>query len=176
MKINSLGVLLILLTSIFTACAAEPVQRPEDFSLTFGWNTGALPPQYFYSYTISVEPDGTGKLTYQPGYQLDNTENFWQTEFNLTNKQMDDLYQYLLDNDLLRSSWKEGEILLGSSGTSISITANGKEFLVPSISKLQQADRLLVNAAMDYIHSLVPQDIWDEMDARQQKYEAEFQE
>lgn len=158
-----------------TACSASSNRHPSDMNLTFNWNTGSLPPQYHYSYTITIQPDGNGSLDYQPGYEPDEATR-WQTEFSLTGKQMDALYGYLIENDLLRTTWNLGEPLLGGSGTSLVVTADGKEYTVPSISELQPDDRKLMEAAIDTIKNLLPQSIWDELDARQEAYEAGFEE
>ena len=158
-----------------TACTFTPAQRPDDFSLSFSWNTGSLPPQYHYTYTITIDSGGKGEFTYQPGYEQDEVD-LWQITFTLTAQEMDNLYQYIAENELMRSSWKEGKKLLGGSGTSMRITADGKEYHVPSISEVTDDDRTTINAAMDYINNLVPKNIWDEMNARQQEYSESFDE
>jgi len=158
-----------------TACSASSNRHPADFSLTFDWNTGSLPPQYHYSYTITIQSDGKGSLDYQPGYEP-NEATRWQTEFSLTVKQMDALYGYLIENDLLRATWNLGEPSLGGSGSSLVVTAGGKEYAVPSISELQPEDRKRLEVTIDAIKNLLPQNIWDELDARQEVYESGFEE
>lgn len=174
---NRLFLYMFLVMFLFfcSGCSNTSPERPSDFCISLDWNTGALPPQYYYSYTIEIQPSGEGVFVYQAGYEGDESLR-WQTGFMLDGKQMDDLYTFLRENDLLRSKWAEGQPLLGGSGTSIRITADGKEFLIPSISELEQDDRKTVQKAIDTINQLVPQEIWDEMNARQDAYENSYKE
>ncbi|MDP2964490.1 MAG: hypothetical protein Q8N39_00470 [Pelolinea sp.] len=151
-----------------------PAETANDFSLRFKWNTGTLPPQYTYTYTILLEP-GKGSLEYQPGYGDDNSLQ-WSVDFALSEKQMHDLFDYLNSQDMFRSSWKKGEPMLGGSGTSLILNANGKQYTIPSISILASSEYARVDAAMEAIRALVPQTIWDEMDVRQKEYEANYKE
>lgn len=170
-----ISMLLVMVLFSISGCSVSPHEYPSDFHISLGWNTGALPPQYYYSYTIDIQSSGESILVYQAGYEVDESL-CWQTDFKLSEKQVDDLYTFLQKNDLLRSDWTEGQPLLGGSGTSIRITADGKEFLIPSISELEQADRRIVQKAIDTINQLVPQKIWDEMKNRQDAYEQSYEE
>ena len=76
---------------------------------------------------------------------------------------------------MLRSQWSTGQPLLGGQGTSLVITASGKEYRVPSISVLTRSEREKVDEIIEIIRGYVPQAIWDEMDARQAAFEAEFE-
>lgn len=174
MKTISAFVIFLISIFSFTACTSQPSERPGDFNLSLAWNTGSLPPQYHYSYSINIQSSGASVFIYQAGYEEDEALR-WQTDFTLDKNQMDDLYKYLVEKDLLRSNWREGQPSMGSSGTSIQITANGEEFQVPSISVLEQADRKIIQPAIDTINQLVPQNIWDEMNTRQDTYEKEFE-
>src|SRR4051812_20811553 len=51
-------------TAIPTAVSVEtpPAQRPADFSLTYDWRAGSMPPPFHYEYTVSISPDGEGKV------------------------------------------------------------------------------------------------------------------
>ncbi len=158
-----------------TACLSLPLERPQDLSLQLDWNTGALPPRYHYSYSIRIDSQGNGEFDYHPGYK-DDTKNDLHEEFSLSAAQMDALYQYLLDNKLIRSSWETDRQLIGGKGTSINIVADGKEYTVPSVSELRDDDRDLVYKAIDYINSLVPDDIWEEKEARQKAFEDSYSE
>jgi hypothetical protein len=171
---KKIGLILIAMgIFLITSCNSNPSLCPDDFSLTLNWNTGALPPQYYYTYTIKMNPQGKTEFSYQPGYESNNADN-WQTDFTLTPQQMDELYQFLEENNVLRSNWKKGQPMLGGSGTSIQINAGGKEYLIPSVSSMEQTDREIVYAVMDRINELVPREIWDEMNARQLQVEESY--
>lgn len=158
-----------------SACARTPAARPDDFSLRLEWDIGALPPQYHYSYTITISPDLIGEFTYQPGYGPEDSGEFWRTEFNLESKDLDALYSMLDEKGMLRSRWATGQPLMGAQGTSLVITASGNEYPVPSVSVLTRSEREKVETVIETIRGLVPKAIWDEMEARQADFEAGFE-
>lgn len=151
-----------------------PTKTVPDFSLLFKWNTGTLPPQYTYTYTIILGP-GKGRLEYQPGYADDSSQQ-WMVDFTVSEKQMHDLYEYLNSQDMFRSSWKKGEPMMGAPGTRLILEAYGRQYNIPSISILASSEYARVDAAMEAIRALVPQTIWDEMETRQEEYEANYEE
>ena len=166
---------LFLAVIALSACAKPSAERPSDFSLAFEWDTGALPPQYHYAYVIRFEPDGRGELVYSPGYEPLTQPDAWRAAFTLPPAQMDDLYTLLREGNMLRSDWQTGQPLVGGQGTRISITAEGKTFVVPSVSVLTQSERETVENVMEGIRSFVPAGIWEEMEARQARFEADFE-
>lgn len=160
---------------VFSSCSGLPAETPEDFSVVFSWDTGALPPRYHYSYTITIGPGLQGQFVYQPGYDAQDRTNMWVADFALTQGHLDSLYASLKDLGMMQSRWNTGAGLVGGSNTDIIITAYAKEYRVPSIAELEEGDRGSVEDAMGDIRGAVPQDIWDEMEARQQAYEENFE-
>ena len=157
------------------ACARMQAARPEDFSLTLEWDTGALPPPYHYSYTITIGPDLTGHFSFQPGYAPENSDVLWETEFDIQNAELDALYQTLAEKGVLRSKWSTGQSLLGGKGTSLVITAGSEKYEIPSVSVLDPQEREKVEEVIEIIRGFVPKSIWDEMSARQAEFEAGFE-
>ena len=167
--------LLLFLVFFFIGCQRSEHEVPHDFYIQLDWNTGALPPQYYYTYSVSIDSLGNGTFSYHPGYE-DDISNDWKTGFSLAEEQVDDLYKYLDENDLLRNDWQSGQPLLGGKGTGITITTDGRQYAIPSVSELAEKDRRVVNNAIDFVNSLVEQDIWDEMETRQEAYEQAYSE
>ena len=148
---------------------------PDDFSLSFNWNTGALPPKYYYAYVITIGPGPQGEFEYISGYDSSIESNRWITSFSVSKDEIEELYTYLKNPNIFRTRWKTGRGLTGGSTTSLIITAYGKEYQIPSISELEDADRILVEEAMDLIRGYVPESIWEEMNDRQTQYEESYQ-
>ena len=168
--------LLIIGTEIITmGCGAKDPQMPDDFSLSFDWNTGALPPKYHYGYLITIGPGPQGEFEYSSGYDSSGKSIRWISPFTLSKDTLEELYGYLINQDILRTSWKTGRGLISGSTTSLIITAYGKEYQIPSISELKDADKMLVEAAMDVIRGYVPELIWEEMSDCQTRYEESYQ-
>ena len=167
-------VVVIISVLMVIACSQLPAEMPQDISLTLEWNTGSLPPQYTYRYVISLGPGLQDKFEYRPGYDPNDTSRQWVTTFSISEKQKEELFAYLQTQDIFRSKWKNGDLRYGSSGTSLILNAYGKEFHVPSISKVDRTEYAQVDAAIEAIRALVPQTIWEEMKVRQADYEAGF--
>ncbi len=168
-------IFLIFIITVLASCTPKQDTTPSDFSLTLAWNTGSLPPEYTYSYEIVIGPGLEGTLAYQFGYDSEDEVNAYSSSFPLAQEQLDELYTYFLDQDILRSDWEEGEGMLGSPGSSLTIIADGIEYAVPSLSDLTSADYALVEEAIDKIKAIVPADLWEEMEARRQIYEDEYE-
>ncbi|HUV15202.1 MAG TPA: hypothetical protein VMW28_01395 [Pelolinea sp.] len=164
----------ILLLIFSSACGKLPAEYPADFSLTLDWNTGALPPKYHYRTTVTIGPGSQGEFSYHPGYE-EESEYIWASSFDLTETQLQALYRYLKENNVMRERWKTGQPLIGGQGTSIIINAYGKEYHVPSVSEINQSDRQLIDTTIEVIRSYVPQEIWNEMDARQAEYDKNYE-
>jgi hypothetical protein len=150
-----------------------PEKYPEDFSLVLEWDTGALPPEYHYQYTIAIGPGTQGEFVYHPGYEA-SPENTWITALMISGDDLQSLFEYLSENNMLRKNWQTGMPLLGGQGTSIMITAFDQQYLVPSVSEVSQNERGLVEQAIEEIKSYVPADVWAEMGSRQSDYEQNF--
>lgn len=161
---------------IMMGCGTIEPQIPDDFSLSFDWNTGALPPKYHYAYLITIGPGPQGEFEYESGYDSSGESRIWITQFALSEDALEELYEYLDNHDIFRTRWKTGRGLIGGSTTSLIITAFGKEYHVPSISELEDADKMLVEEVLEKIREYVPDSIWDEMNDRQTRYEESFEE
>jgi len=170
------SILLIIGTGIVAmSCGAKELQMPDDFSLSFDWSTGALPPKYHYAYVITIGPGPQGEFEYISGYDSSSASNRWITSFSVSKDEIEELYSYLKNPDIFRTRWKTGSGLIGGSTTSLIITAYGKEYQIPSISELEGTDGILVEASMDEIRRIVPDSIWEEMNDRQTRYEESYQ-
>jgi len=157
---------ILILVGIFMLAACSPIEetRPDDFTLYYYWNTGALPPEYYYQYEIEIDPNGKGVLTYQKGYEEDEGQNEVFT-FQVEKEQWDDFYSWLRMNKILRSNWKESEdVLVGSSATSVKIQAGGEKFVIPSVSVLSSNDRADYYELEEQIKQLIPAEIWEQIE------------
>lgn len=160
---------LILTMALFGigGCAQEPVSRPSDFKVVLSWHTGALPENYWYSYRLIIGPSTTGKLRYQSG----NGQVEWSAEFTVSDEDLDRLYKQILEQGMLRSNWEQGDQIDGGPATSIQITSNGKFHSIGERSELIEAERELVDALVDRLESLVPDDLWETMNQLQAEQE-----
>ena len=163
---------LLLLIASVSGCTFTDAEMPDDFALVFSWNTGALPPKYRYDYIITIGPGEQGEFDFIPGYGDDKDPNRWTTSFDLTQAELKALFTYFQDNGFLNKKWEGGVERVGGSGSAIILTAFGTDHLIPSISTLEGAELKKVEDAQSFIRTFVPDAIWEEMEARQQAFEA----
>ncbi|HEY59577.1 MAG TPA: hypothetical protein G4N92_02655 [Anaerolineae bacterium] len=159
---------------LLSGCGSVPEEYPDDFGVTYSWSTGALPPKYTYQYAISIGPGMQGGFEYQPGYGEQGTEFAWRTNFALEEADLTELYQMMLEKDFFRSKWAQGMPLVGASNSSAVVQAIGKQYQIPNEAEMEQKDSEEVEEVYEFLRSLVPQEIWQEMESRQVQYESQF--
>jgi len=167
--------ILRMLFVILSACSpAIDTTRPDDFSLTYHWQEGSLPPPYHYEYTIAIQPDGQGQIEMLPDYPSDQTP-VWKEVFTITEDDLDQLYALLLENDFFQTNWAaQSDPPIGGSSEQLTVTAQGAEYTIPSFVVANQQNA--ASEVMAAINALVPQDIWDRLDLQREQYMEEHQE
>ena len=168
--------LLPLLPVFMASCSPNvevPATMPEDFSLTYHWQEGSLPPPYHYEYTITIQPDGQGQIEMIPDYVSDQIP-VWTEEFILSSAELDQLYETLLENNFFQTNWKaQSDPPIGGSSDSLVVTSRGREIEIPSfvLPAQQEAQSQIVAA----INSFVPATIWEELDLQREQYMEDHQ-
>jgi hypothetical protein len=168
-----------VLLSLSSGCTAlnptpNPLDtRPPDFNLVYEWQEGSLPPPYHYEYTITIEPDGQGQIVMIPDYASDTTPE-WSETFTVAPAVLDPFYRLLIDKGLFTQRWQaQSDPPVGGSSDSLQVTAHGRQFSIPSFVSAAQAA-----AAEDIataVRTLVPQDLWDKLNAQREQYVREYE-
>jgi len=172
------GLFCVLITLALAACAPNWENMPSDFSLELAWDTGSLPPEHTYSYVLIINPDLQGTFQYRFGYDKEE-EYKYSEEFHIIQEQLESLYNYFRDQNLFRNDWKESdlsEMMEGSPGSGLTLTAFGKKYNLPSLSELSSEDYTQMEAAIQTIGRVVPEELWEELRTRQLNYEIEYEE
>jgi hypothetical protein len=168
--------LLFIFFLLTSACAQQDpglATRPDDFSLTYKWQEGSLPPPYHYEYTITVSSAGQGTIVMVPDYPADGVP-VWSETFTVEATQMDAFYQLVLTNELFENSWQQKtDPPVGGSSQSVVITAHSQEITIPTyvIESQQEAANRIHSA----IEALVPESIWAQLNAQREQYIQENQ-
>lgn len=162
--INKILLLPLLAFLFITAgsCSSQDWHR-----LNYYYNSGALPPPYHYSYTITITADGTGELSYVNGYD-ENGKNKSQLNFTLGKKQMAELKSRLKKSGVLTDKIKERpneEIPDGGHSENLTLYSDAEppEIIasVPSYPDVKYEAAL--NKLYKYIVSCVPEEYWNEV-------------
>lgn len=149
-----------------------PSSRPNDFSVTYNWYEGSLPPPYHYEYMVTIEPDGSGLVAYTPDYPGADVPT-WTEPFTLDSSQLDALYTQLRDLDVFATAWTEtDDVPVGGSHSTLTILADGRTIHIPAFpaSAVDQAD-----GAKSAVIAFIPSDIWDRLNAQRDQYVQEHQ-
>ncbi len=147
--------------------------QPADFSVDYEWRAGTMPPPYHYEYSILIGPGEQGQIVYQPDYDSENVPT-WSEEFTVTRQQLSDLYNLVVDRKLLREKWgKVTDPPVGGSLQWAEITAHGKTYKIPS--HLQGFQEEAAGTLYEAVRGMVPQETWDKLEARRQRYMEDYQ-
>ena len=125
---------LIFFTLLLVGCASTNFssERPNDFQLKYYWETGSLPPPYFYSYRILIGPGTQGKIKFQADYS-DEDPPIWIEAIKISENDLDQLYQMLYGMGMFEKEWQqEMDIPDGSIARKLSGLAYGEAFSIPS--------------------------------------------
>lgn len=166
--------LLIAITLINITGCTRSKEYTEDLTVKLYWDTGTLPPEYYYYYRITIGPDYTGIFEYQPGYGEPPAPDVWKVNFKVSQDQLDYLYLLLIENNLFKDEWETTESAGGGSFSSIIIISGGREYKIPSNTELKKEDIAKIDVVSDYLKEIVPADTWKEMNKRQLQFEESF--
>lgn len=152
-----------------------PQVRPDDFQVEYYWETGSLPPPYFYLYRIRIGPEAIGEIEFQADYS-DEDPPIWIEPLNISEADLDLLYEMLNDMGMFVQEWIQAtDTPDGGSASKLSSFAHGQEFSIPSFvaGEQQSSD---ARELYEYIESLVPQETWDKLLVLHDEYVAENEE
>jgi hypothetical protein len=146
--------------------------QPPDFSVSYEWRAGSMPPPYHYEYSIRIGPGAQGQVVYRPDYPSDEVPT-WTEPITVTGQQLADLYALVMDRKLLRENWGKVENPpVGGSVHWAEITASGKTYEVPG--QLQGFQQNAADTLYEAVKGLVPQETWDALEAKREQYVEDY--
>lgn len=158
--------------TLLMGCAAQGgATAPDDLLITYEWREGSLPPPYHYEYSIVLRADGNGEVTMVPDYPGEGVP-VWSEPFSVERASLDQMYATMVEQGLLSQRWSaEDSPPVGGSSEDMSVVAGGRTITIPSfLPSAQQARAEAIYAAL---RAVVPQAIFDDLEARRAAYEAE---
>jgi hypothetical protein len=144
---------------------------PPDFSLQYFWSGPTVRPPYHYEYTITIGPGLRGNVSYSPDYPNHNPPH-WQAPFEIPQEAMESLYELAVKINLFRPSWKQ-RASLAVGGEQAWLNAFEGELHASIPTGLIGKDLAQAQPFYEAIRVLVPQTVWDQLEALRQKYIAE---
>jgi hypothetical protein len=144
--------------------------------ITYSYQTGTVPPPYFYHYNFTVNSGGFGTLVYQPDYP--DTET-WVYTIKLTHeeiKQVDEaiIKSKILDEtipalaDTLRPIGGSLENVIVMLVQSPDLDQMPQKIVTPEFPQTKYKEQL--DELYTIIKNLIPQSTWDEINARKDEF------
>jgi hypothetical protein len=156
------------------ACAAfgrstAPETRPNDFSVSYSYSIGPLPPEYYYAYALEIASDGQAQIAYSPTYPGDDVPTF-DAEFALDEAALDDLYADLRAGGAFDGRWSavsEGAAPVGGSVERLSITASGQRYDLPEYDPNDDAG---LSGLKSRVAAIIPAEVLADLEAQREQY------
>jgi hypothetical protein len=168
----SLASLLLLFTLSACTPATPAAGPPADLHVRYDWRAGTMPPPYHYSYSISLQADGSGEVTMTPDYDGPAVP-IWREPFSVTTAEVAQLYALMLEQGLLSQSWRaDADPPVGGSSGNLTVQAAGRTVAIPPFLATDQQARAETMA--DALRALVPEPIFTDLEARRAEYVAEY--
>jgi hypothetical protein len=148
----------------FPTATPFPEEKPDDFQVIYEWETGSLPPPYYYKYTIQLGPAPEGKITFVADYpSREDPPPTWIETFEISEADLILLYILLYQADAFSEAWIQMEdIPVGGSADDLSVTAYGIQIQIPAyLDGEQKADSM--RFIYKQIEARVPQETWDQL-------------
>ena len=165
--------MVLFLIVLLAACGddgPDPAVLPEDFSVEYSWFEGSVAPPFHYEYDIEVRRDGSGTIRYRPDY---GSTPEWVEAFSVSEGELEALYTLMIDQEIFDRTWREDpEPPVGGPVARMDVTAAGEVTEVPTDPA---SGGSLLEPVYAAIEDLVPQAIWDDLEARRSRFMEEYE-
>ncbi|HHX64613.1 MAG TPA: hypothetical protein GX702_06965 [Chloroflexi bacterium] len=166
------GVLMLAVVAISVVKRErEMVARPDDLAIVYHWSAGALPPPYHFKYEVLVGPHLRGEIVLSPeggGYQPPT----WRQSFAVDEDDLAALYTLMRRVGVFSKQWFENfPMAVGGQAEWLEVTAYGRHYVVPPSIR----DSGAMTDVYDAVRALVPADLWDELAARREQFERDYE-
>lgn len=146
---------------------------PDDLLITYEWREGALPPPYHYEYAIRLQADGKGEVTMIPDYPGEGVP-VWTEPFTVAPAELDQMYATMVAEGLLDERWSALDSPpIGGGSATMTAVAQGRTVAIPAF--LPPAQQSRADAIYAALRGVVPQAIFDDLEAQRAAYEREHE-
>ena len=144
-----------------------PATMPDDFRISYLWTSGAI--EYHYRYTISLEADAGGEISFMPHYPSEDPP-VWVEQFPVGENLLPDFFEKLYNAGVFAQSLIQAEeIPAGGHTSQMSIVAYGNKYEIPYQFDDPENEKAIY-ALYDEIESLIPQEVMDSFMAQRETY------
>jgi hypothetical protein len=169
--------LIILISTLLFQCSGSKSSDKSWDEINYNYNSGTVPPPYYYSFSIKIKSNREGRITYAPDYDDKNT---WGYDFKITKKDLKDLTSKIESSKIMEKEIESmpdnmrpigGSIHYGS----ILFEKEGviKKHDLPGFPVSESMKNELENI-FNRIRAFVPKEIWDDIEIRKNNYIEQF--
>jgi hypothetical protein len=169
----------ILAAIIFFLSGSGIFAQFDWTDIQYHYQTGSIPPPYYYSYDVFISASGSGNLYYHGGYSSDSTRTDSAFSFNVNSKDLSALNKLIFKNKILT---REIETLprdktpIGGSLQNVLITLAQDPRLDRKPMRIEtpyfpasEKDKRILDQIYNKVKFMVPLDIWDAVSALKAK-------
>jgi hypothetical protein len=164
------------LTLILVLSNGAAIAQNQWEEIVYHYQTGTVPPPYYYSYDLTINPSGTGTLVYSPNYGKDTT---WVYNITLSEDDVNRLSSAISESGVLTGTISELPDSLRPIGGALqnisiqqprdpNLDQTPGRIVVPYFPKPEFREKIM--NLYSQIKKMVPQSIWDEIDLRKGEY------
>jgi len=171
-------ILVLSLMMIFSSCTRAQDGKLENWSLiTYSYSSGPLPPPYHYSYQFNINNDGKSNLNFVLGY--DNT-TVLDYNFDVSKEDLKKLEEQIIHSQILTGikALPENRHPIGGPLSQVRLVIVNpnpdldqppKVFETPYFP--EKAFESCVNELYEFIDTLIPKSVNDDITAKKKEYE-----
>lgn len=148
------------------------VSQKTKFEIVYHWTEGSVPPPYHYEYSIKIQEDRTGIVSYRPDYDLKDVP-VWNRYFIIPQELFSQLYDLIESDGFYKHEWKQAiEIIVGGSQEWCDGIIENHEFHIPTGLAREDSDK--TGPLYLLLRQLGPDEMWDDLQQMRKEYKNRF--
>jgi hypothetical protein len=144
--------------------------------IVYHYQTGSVPPPYFFSYDLTINSAGTGTLVYSPNYGNDTT---WVYNISFTESDLKKLNEVITRSNILNETipaLPDSLKPIGGSLQNVSIQTPQDPSLDQAPPRIvtpyfpEESYKEALTGIYSVIQKMVPDNVWNEINERKEEY------
>ena len=169
--------ILSILILIMISGSAVAQAKYEWTDVQYHYQTGSVPPPYYFEYDLYINSTGKSTLAYHSSYSSDSAKKDENYSFDISESDVKSLNNEIKKSKVLSSTFKEmDKHPIGGSLQNVTVVLYQDPVIdhqppristpyFPASSKQKKA----LDKLYEKIKSLVPQNIWDDIESKKSK-------
>jgi len=162
---------------LITPLTAAAQNIPPDFTITYVWRSGSVPPPYHYQYQILLSASHGSRLVMVMNYpSIFDDLTKWKEVLYPSPTQLSKLFASIQDNDLSSTPWgvrdeRPVQIPSGGSACWITVVENSHGYSVPC--NTYEVNPKYADKQAEFIRLIqgfVPDDAWKKLNIEREDY------